>query len=101
MIAFNLLSEPIRKYIRDKGWESLRPIQEAAIQRILSTENNYVLISRTASGKTEAAFLPILSRANFKKEGVRILYISPLVKNYHQSRIKTNEQYDLHKNLYL
>lgn len=79
MIAFNLLSEPIRKYIRDKGWESLRPIQEAAIQRILSTENNYVLISRTASGKTEAAFLPILSRANFKKEGVRILYISPLV----------------------
>lgn len=79
MIAFNLLSEPIRKYIRDKGWESLRPIQEAAIQRILSTENNYVLISRTASGKTEAAFLPILSRANFKKEGVRILYISPLI----------------------
>lgn len=79
MIAFNLLSEPIRKYIRDKGWESLRPIQEAAIQRIMSTENNYVLISRTASGKTEAAFLPILSRTNFKEEGVMVLYISPLI----------------------
>lgn len=79
MIAFNLLSEPIRKYIRDKGWESLRPIQEAAIQRIMSTENNYVLISRTASGKTEAAFLPILSRTNFKEQGVKVLYISPLI----------------------
>ncbi|GAB0157151.1 DEAD/DEAH box helicase [Chryseobacterium sp. Alg-005] len=79
MTAFNLLSEPIRKYIRDKGWESLRPIQEAAIQRILSTENNYVLISRTASGKTEAAFLPILSRTDFKGEGVKVLYISPLI----------------------
>ncbi len=79
MTSFNLLSEPIRKYIRDKGWESLRPIQEAAIQRILSTENNYVLISRTASGKTEAAFLPILSRTDFKGEGVKVLYISPLI----------------------
>ena len=79
MTAFNLLSEPIRKYIRDKGWESLRPIQEAAIQRILSTENNYVLISRTASGKTEAAFLPILSRIDFREEGVKVLYISPLI----------------------
>ena len=79
MTAFNLLSEPIRKYVRDKGWESLRPIQEAAIQRILSTENNYVLISRTASGKTEAAFLPILSRTDFKGEGVKVLYISPLI----------------------
>lgn len=79
MTSFNLLSEPLRKYIRDKGWESLRPIQEAAIQRILSTENNYVLISRTASGKTEAAFLPILSRTDFREEGVKVLYISPLI----------------------
>ena len=79
MTSFDLLSEPIRKYIRDKGWASLRPIQEAAIPRILSTENNYVLISRTASGKTEAAFLPILSRTNFNEEGVKVLYISPLI----------------------
>ncbi|MGA9212478.1 DEAD/DEAH box helicase, partial [Kaistella sp.] len=79
MTSFDLLSEPIRKYIRDKGWASLRPIQEAAIPRILSTENNYVLISRTASGKTEAAFLPILSRTNFSEDGVKVLYISPLI----------------------
>jgi ATP-dependent Lhr-like helicase len=79
MTAFNLLSEPIRKYIRDKKWESLRPIQEASIQRIISTDTNYILISRTASGKTEAAFLPILSKINFKEPGVKVLYISPLI----------------------
>ncbi len=79
MTAFNLLSEPIRKYIRDKKWESLRKIQEAAIQRIITTDNNYVLISRTASGKTEAAFLPVLSKVNFKETGVKVLYISPLI----------------------
>ncbi|WP_160137784.1 DEAD/DEAH box helicase [Chryseobacterium sp. c4a] len=79
MTAFDLLSEPIRKYIRDKKWESLRNIQEAAIQRIMTTDNNYVLISRTASGKTEAAFLPILSKVNFKEPGVKVLYISPLI----------------------
>ena len=78
-MSFNLLSEPIRKYIRDKRWEELRPIQNAAISKILSTDNNYILISKTASGKTEAAFLPILSRVNFKEEGVQVLYISPLI----------------------
>lgn len=79
MTAFDLLSEPIRKYIRDQRWESLRKIQEASIPRILQTENNYVIISKTASGKTEAAFLPILSKVNFKEKGVKVLYISPLI----------------------
>lgn len=79
MTAFNLLSEPIRKYIRDQRWESLRKIQEASIPRILETDNNYVIISKTASGKTEAAFLPILSKVNFKEKGVKVLYISPLI----------------------
>lgn len=78
-MSYNLLSEPIRKYIRQKRWESLRPIQAAAISRIMGTDNNYVLASRTASGKTEAAFLPILSKADFNKPGVQVLYISPLI----------------------
>ncbi|RYG28149.1 MAG: DEAD/DEAH box helicase, partial [Chitinophagaceae bacterium] len=78
-MVFELLSEPIRRFIRDKGWEALRPIQAAAIQRILSSEENYILASRTASGKTEAAFLPILSKVNFAECGVQVLYISPLI----------------------
>ncbi|WP_128330784.1 DEAD/DEAH box helicase [Apibacter sp. HY039] len=78
-MSFELLSEPIRKYIRDKRWEELRPIQAAAIARILTTDNNYILASKTASGKTEAAFLPILSTVNFNESGVQVLYISPLI----------------------
>ncbi len=78
-MSFDLLSEPIRRYIRDKRWEELRPIQNAAIQKILSSDQHYILASRTASGKTEAAFLPILSKVNFYDTGVQVLYISPLI----------------------
>jgi ATP-dependent Lhr-like helicase len=78
-MSFDLLSEPIRKFIRDKGWEQLRPIQNAAISKILGSNENFILASRTASGKTEAAFLPILSKVNFNDSGVQVLYISPLI----------------------
>lgn len=78
-MSYNLLSESVRKFIRDKRWESLRPIQAAAITNIILTDNNYILASRTASGKTEAAFLPILSKADFNSIGVQVLYISPLI----------------------
>lgn len=78
-MAFELLSEPIRKFIRDKGWEQLRSIQTAAIQRISTSDDNFILVSRTASGKTEAAFLPLLSKIDFNQTGVQILYISPLI----------------------
>lgn len=78
-MSFDLLSEPIRKYIRNKGWEQLRPIQIAAINKIITSEEHVILASRTASGKTEAAFLPILSKVNFNDSGVQVLYISPLI----------------------
>lgn len=77
-MSFELLSEPIRRYVRDQRWEEFRPIQHAAITKLLSTSDNYILASRTASGKTEAAFLPILSKTDFTESGVQILYISPL-----------------------
>ncbi len=79
MKAFDLLSEPIKKYIWKKGWSELRQIQEASIIKIMSSDNNYILSSRTASGKTEAAFLPILSKVDFYKQGVQVLYISPMI----------------------
>ena len=78
-MPYNLLSEPIRKYVRDKRWETLRPIQAAAIEKILTTDHNYILASRTASGKTEAAFLPVLSKTDFNNPGIQVLYISPLI----------------------
>ncbi len=78
-MPFELLSEPIRRFVREKRWEALRPIQAAAISRILTTDDHYILASRTASGKTEAAFLPILSKLDFREKGVQVLYVSPLI----------------------
>lgn len=77
--AYDLLTEPIRRYVRDQRWEELRPIQAAAIQHITTSDDNFILASRTASGKTEAAFLPILSKVDFGPPGVRVLYVSPLI----------------------
>lgn len=83
MSSFNLLSNQIQKFIWDTGWGNLRPIQEASIKYILETKDNYILSAATASGKTEAAFLPILSscypEGTQQNKGVKILYISPLI----------------------
>ena len=79
MDAYDLLSREVRKLIYDLGWKKLRKIQSAAIKHIIQTDHHWVLAAHTASGKTEAAFLPILSTANFTGPGVRVLYISPLI----------------------
>lgn len=77
--TFDLLSEPIKHYIRKKGWSSFRAIQKASIDRIINNDKNFILVSSTASGKTEAAFLPVLSKVDFSQKGVAVLYISPLI----------------------
>ncbi len=83
MSAFKLLSPKIQRYIYDIGWGELKPIQEASIKYICQTEDNFILSAATASGKTEAAFLPILSicypNGCSHESGVKILYISPLI----------------------
>ncbi len=76
---FSLLSEPVRRYIRDKRWTEFRAIQVSAIKYILGESGNFILAARTASGKTEAAFLPILTDVDFLEPGIQVLYISPLI----------------------
>ena len=76
---FQLLAPFIQEYIRRERWDELRPIQLAAIPAILETENHVLLSSATASGKTEAAFLPIISALIERPpESIGALYISPL-----------------------
>ncbi|MEM2136739.1 MAG: DEAD/DEAH box helicase, partial [Candidatus Methanomethylicia archaeon] len=75
----NLIHESLKPYL----FKFLTPIQELAIPRILSGES-LLLISPTGSGKTEAAFIPILSlyldfRDRFGRvPGIHIIYITPL-----------------------
>jgi ATP-dependent Lhr-like helicase len=74
--AFDRLADPVRRWAWQQGWQQLREIQELAVEPIL-TGCDVVIASATASGKTEAAFLPLLSRPD-RGGGLRILAVSPL-----------------------
>ncbi|MBE6706550.1 MAG: DEAD/DEAH box helicase [Ruminococcaceae bacterium] len=69
----------IREYIYAHSWDSLREVQLFAAGVLFDTKNNLLLTSSTASGKTEAAFFPIITDVwNEPCEGVSVLYIAPL-----------------------
>lgn len=76
---FDLLATPVKKWVWNQGWTSLRDIQIEAISYLLSG-GDLIISASTAGGKTEAAFLPLLSKVY--SEGASgsfdILYISPL-----------------------
>ncbi|MDD4872358.1 MAG: DEAD/DEAH box helicase [Kiritimatiellae bacterium] len=60
-------------------WTELRPIQVDAIHEILEQNTNLIISAMTAGGKTEAAFLPVLSAImETKDNGVQAIYIGPL-----------------------
>lgn len=78
--VFELLAKPLVDAAREKGFEKPTEAQAKAIPPILEGKN-VLLISPTASGKTEAAMLPILTRLMADPEkapGVKVLYITPL-----------------------
>jgi ATP-dependent Lhr-like helicase len=78
--AFELLVKPVRKLIDQKGFPRPTEPQERTIPLILEGKN-VLLISPTATGKTEAAFLPVLSTLLQGQQGVpgiKVLYITPL-----------------------
>ena len=52
----------VREYIYAHSWDRLRGIQLAAAHTLLESDRHLLLTSGTASGKTEAAFFPILSK---------------------------------------
>jgi ATP-dependent Lhr-like helicase len=60
------------------GWSTLRPTQLEAIDPILDGLHG-LLLAPTAGGKTEAAFLPVLSRILSEEwPGVSVLYVCPI-----------------------
>ncbi len=69
----------VQDYIYKRGWDSLRQVQIEAAHTILDTDDNLLLTSSTASGKTEAVFFPILSEfCEDAPKSVGALYIAPL-----------------------
>ena len=69
----------IQDYIYRCGWQRLRGVQNAAGEAIFGTQDNVLLTASTASGKTEAAFFPILTLLDEDPpHSVGVLYIAPL-----------------------
>ena len=79
MNVFDRYAEPVKEFIYRNGWESLRAIQVAAGDALFNTDSNVLLSAATASGKTEAAFFPIISEFyENAPASVGALYIAPL-----------------------
>jgi ATP-dependent Lhr-like helicase len=77
--AFDLLHHGVQEAIWKLGWGELRPIQVAAIQHILGDQQHLIITAQTAGGKTEAAFLPIISELSAKPQpSIQALYLGPL-----------------------
>ena len=79
MNVFNRLAPFIQDFIYENKWEELRGNQVAACEVIFDSDDNLLLSSGTASGKTEAAFLPVLTLYYERPaRSVGVMYISPL-----------------------
>jgi ATP-dependent Lhr-like helicase len=77
--VFELLVKPLRRLVEQKGFPKPTEPQEKTIPKVLEGKN-VLLISPTATGKTEAAFLPVLSMLLQAPPtpGTKVLYITPL-----------------------
>lgn len=77
--AFALLAVPLQRCLWQMGWTHLRAIQAQAIELVLRSEYDGLISASTAAGKTEAAFLPVLSKIyESPQPSVQALYVGPL-----------------------
>lgn len=76
--GFDRLAPPLQRWLWEQGWSGLREAQVAALPLLLDGERDVVIAAATASGKTEAAFLPLLTRLwNADCKGL-VLYVAPM-----------------------
>lgn len=76
---FERLAAPLQRALWRMGWKGLRDSQLAALPLILDTQDDVIISAATAAGKTEAAFLPLLTRLwqGERSCGV-VLYVAPV-----------------------
>ena len=79
--VFQRFPDFIKDYIYSHGWTELRDIQLESARVIFETDSNLLISSSTASGKTEAAFFPIIADiadSSPEMRSVSVLYVAPL-----------------------
>lgn len=92
MGIFDRYAPFVQDFIYDHAWENLRGIQVAAGEAIFNTDENVLLTASTASGKTEAAFFPILTEFwEDPPASVGALYIAPLKALINDQFMRLNE----------
>lgn len=85
---FDRLAPFIQEYIYSQNWTELRTVQVEACRIIFDTDAHLLLAAATASGKTEAAFLPVLTLLHQNpSRSIGVLYISPI-------KALINDQFD-------
>ena len=90
--TFGRLAPFIQEYIYTHRWDELREIQVEACKVIFDTDNHLLLASPTASGKTEAAFLPVLTDITSKpSSSIAVLYIAPLKALINDQFVRLND----------
>lgn len=76
---FDRFAPEVQEFIYANGWKSLRQVQEEAAKAIFDSSDHLLICSSTASGKTEAAFFPVISELmNDPPSSFGVLYIAPL-----------------------
>lgn len=92
MNIFERYAPFVQDFIYLNNWESLRAIQSAAGDAIFNTDENVLLSASTASGKTEAAFFPILTLfSEDMPRSVGAIYIGPLKALINDQFMRLNE----------
>lgn len=77
--GFEQLESRIQRWIWAEGWTELRDAQERAVPVLVNADQDVIIAAATAAGKTEAAFLPILTHLlNHADPPGAVLYVSPL-----------------------
>lgn len=92
MDIFSRYAPFVQDFIYRNGWDNLRAIQVAAGDAIFNTKENVLLSASTASGKTEAAFFPILTLlSEDPPASVGVIYIGPLKALINDQFLRLNE----------
>ncbi|MFA6948653.1 MAG: DEAD/DEAH box helicase [Eubacteriales bacterium] len=93
---FEYFAPFIQDYIYRSGWQELRGVQLEAARVIFESEDNLLVTSATASGKTEAAFFPIISlMCENPPMSVGCIYVAPLKSLINDQFARLDELLDL------
>lgn len=71
------VSEEIRSAIKEMGYESPMPVQEAVIPYLLGVDNDVIALAQTGTGKTAAYGLPVLQKVDPARRTTQAVILSP------------------------